>query len=278
MSGTSFDLAEIGTYTGQDVRLYRFSRGDAVWRYNTGDRDVDYAGQTYRCTSISDDGLKQKSEAVTDDFVVTLSSSLSIVQMFRGTPPSDPIKLVVRQLQYGDTVAPIMWVGYVASVKYKDEVVSEVVCNTQTAFLNKKGLRLGWTRGCPYALYDGDCGVDKCDWAEPVVIINLTSNGFTHVQFGQQNPNVWPGRFANGFVEWRPVAEYFERRAILTDDGNGNVTIIGQTDGMVEGMAAVMYPGCQRDPAACRRFNNIGRYGGFGMMSGKSPFDGRLIF
>jgi uncharacterized phage protein (TIGR02218 family) len=283
MSGSSFDLAEIGTYTGEDARLYRFQRGDASWFFNTSDRDIVWDGATWLTTAIADDGLKQKSEAVTDDFTITVPSGLTIVQMFRGTPPSDPIKVTVRQIQYGDTVAPIMWVGYISSVRYHDEVSSDIIANTQTAFLNRKGLRLSWTRGCPYALYDPDCGVDKCQWAEPVLVTLIGGNSFHWVRNGQVNPAVWAGRFTNGFVEWRPSVKYFERRAILLDSGdvtqdNGNVLIIGQTDGMVEGMEAVMYPGCTRDPAGCHRFNNISRYGGFGFMSGKSPFDGSPIF
>jgi hypothetical protein len=286
MSGSSYDLAEIGTYTGQDVRLYRFQRDQAFWFYNTGDRDIDWSGATWLTTSISDDGLKQKSEAVTDDFTITVPSGMTIVQMFRGTPPSDPIKVTVRQLQYGDTMAPIIWVGYVSSVRYRDEVTSDIVANTQTAYLNKKGLRLSWTRGCPYALYDRDCGVDRNQWAEYVALTNLHGNGFHWRHLGGHpiNPSIWPGRLTNGYVEWSPFHNYFERRAILVDlnstplVNNGDVLIIGQTDGMIEGMHAVMYPGCTRDPAGCKRFNNISNYGGFGFMSGKSPFDGSRIF
>lgn len=284
MSGSAFDLAEIGTYTGQDVRLYEFKRGGAYWHFNTGDRDIEWGGVAWLSTAISDDGLKQKSEAVTDDFTITVPSSMGIVQMFRGTPPSDPIKLTVRQIQYGDVVAPIMWVGYVSSVRFRDQVTSDIIANTQTAYLNRKGLRLSWTRNCPYALYDPDCGVDLCDWAEPVVLTGIIGNGFSWYHTGQVNPGIWAGRLRNGFVEWRPTEAYFERRAILVDlDSDpartyGSVLIIGQTDGMVEGMSAVLYPGCTRDPAGCHRFNNISRYGGFGFMSGKSPFDGLPVF
>jgi uncharacterized phage protein (TIGR02218 family) len=284
MSGSSYDLAEIGTYTGQEVRLYRFQRGGASWFFNTGDRNVVWDGATWLATSIQDDGLKQKGEATSDDFIITVPSGLTIVQMFRGTPPSDPIKVTVRQLQYGDDVAPLVWVGYVASVKYHDEVTSDIVANTQTAYLNKKGLRLSWTRGCPYALYDRDCGVDHCDWAEPVQLTGIHGNGFHWQHIGYFNPKIWNGRFTNGYVEWRPSANYFERRAILVDlnsntgTDNGDVLIIGQTDGMVENMDAVLYPGCTRDPAGCKRFNNLPRNGGFGFMSGKSPFDGARIF
>jgi len=284
MSGSSYDLAEIGTYTGQDVRLYSFQRGESFWYFNTGDRNVVWNGVSWLTTSIQDDGLKQKSDAVTDDFTMTVPSGLTIVQMFRGTPPSDPIKVMVRQLQYGDTVAPLVWVGYVSSVKYHDEVTSDIVANTQTAYLNKKGLRLSWTRGCPYALYDPDCGVDPCDWAEPITITGIHGNGFHWQHTGHVNTGIWAGRLTNGFVEWRPVAQYYERRAILSDLNSdpatpeGDVLIIGQTDGMVEGMQAVMYPGCTRDPAGCKRFSNLPRYGGFAFMSGKSPFGGSRIF
>ena len=278
MSGTSFDLAEIGTYTGRAVRLYQFQLGDAVWNYATGDRPIHYASTIWNPVQIMDDGLKQKSEATTDDFIVTVQSSSAVVQLFRGTPPSQPIKLTVREIQFGDTVAPIVWVGYVSSVRYRDQSASEIVCNTQTAFLNRKGLRLGWSRACPYALYDFDCGISRSSFAEGATVTRLFGAGFEYT-LDDPNTGKKPGRFQNGYLEW-PVSEgqYFARRAILVDNQTDCI-VIGQVDGMTEGMHITMYPGCQRNPEDCTNvFDNMSNFGGFPMMPGRSPFDGNPVF
>jgi uncharacterized phage protein (TIGR02218 family) len=277
MSGSSFDLAEIGTYTGRAVRLYQFQLGDAVWNYATGDRPIHYGNAIWNPVQIMDEGLKQKSEATTDDFTVTIQSSSAVVQLFRGTPPSQPIKLTVREVQFGDTLAPIVWVGYVSSVKYRDQASSDIMCNTQTAFLNRKGLRLGWSRACPYALYDFDCGVSRAAFAEQATVTRLFGGGFAY-SLVVDNPDKKRGRFQNGYIEWTVENQYAQRRAILVD----NVTdciVIGQVDGMTEGMNITMYPGCQRNPEDCTDvFDNMSNYGGFPMMPGRSPFDGNPVF
>lgn len=278
MSGTSYDLAEIGTYTGEDVRLYRFQIGTGIWYYNNGDRDIEWNGVTWSQLEISDDGMKQKGEAVTDDFTITADASIAIVQMFRGTPPSQPIQVTLFQLQFGDVVAPIMWVGYISSVRYKDEASADIICNTQTAFLNRKGLRLSWTRACPHALYDQDCGVVAANYAETAIVTDLFGNGFGYTPDGPPDPGkLGGGRFQNGYIEWSPDGTYTQRRAIQVDNQTSAI-IIGLTDGMTVGMVITMYPGCARTPPACIAFNNLPNYGGFPMMPGRSPFDGFSVF
>ena len=277
MSGTTYDLAEIGTYTGRDVRLYRFQLGEAKWFYNSGDRDLDWNGVTWFSVPVSDDGLKQKGEATTDDFTVTMPSTTAVVALFRSTPPSQPIKVTLRQLQFGDVVAPIMWVGYVSSVRYRDPASSDIICNTQTAFLNRKGLRLSWTRGCPYVLYDDDCGVVKEAWAEAATITRLFGNGFDYALVSDPSPARWEFRFRNGFIEWSPNTLFTSRRAIISDT-NSTCLIIGQTDDMTVGMSVTMFPGCTRTPQGCKDFDNVPNYGGFQTMPGKSPFNGNPVF
>lgn len=277
MSGSSFDIQEIGTYSGRAIRLYLFQLGDAVWRYATGDRAALYDGVLWNPVQIMDEGLKQKSEATTDDFIVTIDSTSAVVQLFRGTPPSLPIKLTVRELQFGDSTAPIMWVGYVSSVRFRDQVSSDIVCNTQTAFLNRKGLRLSWSRQCPYALYDLDCGVSRAAFAEGATVTRLFGAGFEYV-LDDPNTGKKEHRFQNGYIEWMVDNQYVQRRAILVD----NITdciVLGQVDGMTEGMRITMYPGCQRNPEDCTDvFDNMSNYGGFPMMPGRSPFDGNPVF
>jgi len=282
MSGSSYDLREISTNDGEDVRLYTFKRGDAFWRYASGDRDVSYAGDIYSAIAILDDGFKQKGQAVTDDFTITVPSSIAIPRMFVGTPPSQPIKVQVRLLQYGDNFAPLVWTGFISSVKYRDPVTSDIVCNTQTFFLNRRGLRLAWTRGCTHNVYGPGCGLGAGDWAEPATITALYGNAFGYALDAQPSPARWDNRFAAGFIEWNPDPAYVERRGIQQDDGSTCI-LLGAADGLTVGMAVRLLPGCTLVPSSCRHFGdpgigNISRYGGFGMLPGKSPFDGNPVF
>ena len=296
----SYDFNERGDYSGQDVRLYKFIIGDVppgfgqkpsgglsmqvVWTYTNNDRDVTWGGLTYKAVGITDDGLKQKGDATTDDFTITVPSSIPLILAFRGTPPSLPIRAELRQLQMGATSAadaPLMWVGYVSSVKYKDEIVSSVLCNTQAATLNRKGLRLAWERQCPHALYDNQCRVNPVEWGVQATISVLSHNWFGFIlPFGEISAgghDVTLDRFQNGYIEWVTGLGYTDRRAILTPYQGGFV-LIGQTDGLDIGTNIRMYPGCARTPFDCKKFNNIANYGGFPFLPGRSPYDGDPVF
>lgn len=271
----SYTLAETSTSSGHKVRLYQFTRAGAAWRYSSGDTNLVWGGVTWLSLSIQDDGLRQKGEAVTDDFIMTVPSAIPIVQMFKGSPPSQPIRVCVREKQFDGADAPIVWIGYVSSVKNKSAVASDIVANTQTAFLNRRGLRLAWSRACPHSLYDTGCKVDKTLWAEPATVSGLTGNGFGYTLL--TDPGRWSARFTDGFVEWGVDGLYWERRAI-EKDFDTSCLVIGTTDGMSNGMAVNLYPGCQRIPSACQLFNNISNYGGFPFLPGRSPFDGQPVF
>ena len=305
----TYDFNERGDYSAQDVRLYRFTigtvkpgyltkpddpqSGQKQWAYTGNDRDVTWNGTTYTALGISDDGLKQKGDATSDDFVITVPSSIPLVQMFRGTPPSLPVKAELRMLQMGGVGgadAPLAWFGYVSSVKYKDEIASSVLCNTQAATLNRKGLRLAWERQCPHALYDNQCRVNKVEWGIQATITELSNNWFAMIlPFAAQTADggfagisagghdVTLDRFLNGFVEWTTNLGYTERRAILTPYQGGFV-LLGLTDGLAIGTNIRMYPGCARTPFDCKKFDNIENYGGFAFLPGKSPFDGDPVW
>lgn len=272
----AFDDLERSPYSGSDARLYLFRLQDKYWRFNNSDQDIVYAGQTYVHFPISDDGLKQKSEVIADVFSINISSSSTLVTLFNGTPPSQPIRVEMRQIQDGDTEAPLMWVGYISGVKFKDEVTSTLTCNTQTGYLNRQGVRLAYTRQCPHALYDQECQLNKDDWAEVIAIRDVGGNGF-NFDVVTPGPQTYNGRFTNGFIEWKPDPLYTERRAILVHVDQ-QIILLNQTDGLTEGMEVRAFPGCQRVPANCHLFNNIDNYGGFPFMPGKSPYDGDPVF
>lgn len=281
----SFDGAEISTQDSSDIRLYEFILGGAIWRYCTGEREVKVGNIIYPPAPISDAGLKQKGTAVTDDFIVTMPTIYPIPQLFRGTVPSQTIRLVVRQTQIETPDdAPVMWLGYVSSVKIKDEVISDVLCNSQTAFLRRKGLRTRYTRECPHALYDSECSVDKTLWAEPVTVGALTGVSFNYDYVNAPLSAARNGRFINGFIEWEPTFKgnpvgYTERRGILAhDEATRAILLLGQTDGLSPGLVVTLYPGCQRNPGNCQLFHNIPNYGGYAFMPGVSPFDGNPVF
>ena len=289
-----YGFSEISTTAARDVWLYLFQRDSAIWCYTSADRDIlidvgDGNGQQrYHALAISDGGVKQSGEATADDVTITAPSEIPVVQMFRGTPPSGNVGVVIRRLQFGDTDAPITWAGYVSSVKYKDGVASEIVCNTEVASVARKGLRKSWERGCNHALYDDGCGLNPADWSTKAIIDTLDGDTLT-LTLVTVPPPFWYSEvtspFANGYVEWNPDPGYTERRGIQThtkaaSPGNGDTCyMLNQTDGLAVGQSVTVVSGCQRVPSNCLvPFNNIASYGGFAFLPGKSPFDGDPVF
>lgn len=282
----TYDSREISATDGASIRLYEFVIGTQTWRWCNGDRDGTYGGKFYTAAPISDGGLKQKGTAITDDFIVTMPSYFGVPALFRATPPSEPIRFTMRQAQQAEpTEALIMWLGYVSSCKYKDDIVSEVLCNTQTAYLNRRGLRLAYSRECPHALYDDDCRVDKALWAEPIKVTATNGIAVVYEYLAPPRSDNRVGRFTNGFIEWQVITpgggKFMQRRSIHSHEifqGVNAFQLLGQTDGIVIGMTLVAYPGCQRNTPNCKLFDNIANYGGFPFLPGKSPFDGEPIF
>lgn len=274
----TFNTYEVSNQDGKPVQLYRFSRGSLSWCYTNADREIifpsgpDDADETYEPVAVSDSGVAQGDN---ENIKITLPSSSEIVQMFRGTAPSDEIAVTIRGLHFGDTDAAILWVGSVADVGRPDDVSGVVGCNNLNPSFKRGGLRLPWSKGCPHFLYDGECRVDK-ELHKVTTTLLAIVNGITIT------PTSLGGRavekYAGGFLAWEIGDGVFERRYIQSGE-NTELTVFGATDGMEEGMEIFLFPGCRHTIAACEEdFENHLNYGGHNHKVDKSPFDGDPVF
>jgi hypothetical protein len=141
------------------------------------------------------------------------------------------------------------------------------------AGLAQSGLRIAYSRQCPYALYDTHtCKAAKAPVAATVTA--LTANTVQASSFLGFADHV----LAGGMLTWRVVGTVFEQRAIL-DNVGGVVTLLSSTFGMEIGMSVNTLIGCPRTRAGCNSLHdNLANYGGFAHMPGKSPFDGTPVF
>lgn len=270
----TFDHLERSNYDGVPTTLYEFAIGDtARWRYATGTEDVNLNGVIYNAVAASDSGIIQSGDVQNDDFTIKLPSDASFAALFRGTPPSQPIFVTVRNINRSDPEAPVVWAGTVKNGRRSSLVEFEVVCKTLTASLNRLGVRLSWGRGCPHALYDRNCRVNKADYAVSVQISEVDGAGFT-APVGSLGSDYLSG----GFLEFLPTHGVMDTRAIESHVGS-RVNLLSASDGLVDGMWVTVYPGCDRVTSTCKlKFNNLSNYGGFAHMPTKSPFDGDPVF
>lgn len=272
----SFSDAEISTQDGRPIALYLLEWGETEWLYTSADREIEYpagSGRIYLPRAVSDSGMVQGGSAA-NDFTLDCPANLPIVDLFKGTPPSESIWLTVRRQHIGEADAPIYWNGNVVNVKRLDLASAQVIGKPLTASFKRTGLRLCWTRECPHFLYDAGCKVNPEAYRTNATILSLTGTTVTLDGVGGHAD----GYFSGGFVSWEINEDgTIERRMIERQTGVA-LTIFGITDGMEVGDELALYPGCDRTPTTCNsKFANRANYGGFDFMPGESPF-GTIIF
>ena len=270
----TFDSLERSNYDAIKTVLYEFALGaTARWRFASGTQNVTLLGNSYRALPISDSGIVQSGDTQNDDFTVTMPADTNFAQLFTGTPPSEPILLTVREINRGDDEAPVVWAGIVKNGKRTSLTTFDVICKTLTASLNRMGVRLAWGRGCPHALYDRACRVNKDDFATAAQIVTLGGAGFT-AAIGA----LGDGYLSGGFVTFNRMAGVLDTRAIESHIGT-RVNLLGASDGLAVGMWVTLYPGCDRVTSTCEaKFNNLSNYGGFPHLPTKNPFDNDPVF
>lgn len=270
----SYNDLETSNYSGEPVYLYEFRLNDRYWRYTSSAQRLSALGTIWEAVAISDDGVKQTGETQVDALNITLPTESAVVGLFIGTPPINRIRVMIRHLHYGDTDAAVAYVGEVYQCNSASPVQSVLTCNTLSAAMERNGLRLAWSRGCPYAVYDVSCKVNKENFRFDGVIASVGGSSIV-VNGAAAYGDDW---FTGGFIEWIDPQRGTERRAIETHTGN-TLNIFGVVSGLAGGMVIKVYPGCPRTSAACQsRFNNLDNYGGIISMPDRSPFDGNPVF
>jgi uncharacterized phage protein (TIGR02218 family) len=270
----AYNDLESSNYNGEPIYLYEFRLNDQYWRYTSAAVSVSMLGFSWQPMGVSDDGVKQTGDTSVDALNLTMPISSDIVGLFIGTPPINPIYITLRRCHFGDTSAAVCYVGEVMQCNENTPVSATLTCNTLSASLERNGLRLSYSRACPYALYDSCCKADKEAFRFDGTIQSVGGSEIIVpgvAVFGDK----W---FAGGYIEWVDPKRGTERRAIELHTGN-TLTIFGTVSGLAGGLVLKIYPGCPRTSAAClTKFNNLANYGGIPSMPDRSPFDGNPVF
>jgi uncharacterized phage protein (TIGR02218 family) len=184
--------------------------------------------------------------------------------------------LTVRRRHAGEADAPIAFKGTVGNVKRKDLAESDIVARPLTASFKRAGLRLTWSRGCPHALYDNGCKVKRDLFKVPAVVTVKTGTTITVNTVGA----LAQGWFDGGYLDWVANADgSLDRRGIERSLSATQFLLLGTSDRIEVGTAVNLYPGCDLTAEMCdSKFDNLANHGGFGFMTGKSPFDGSPVF
>lgn len=275
---------DLSNYDGAPITLYEFKRVStptlsgipvtSFWRYCSADRDIVIDAKTFRSIPVLDDGVRQSGDAVADQLTISMPKTAEVPLMFVGSPPSDPINAAIFRAHDGEIDFFSAWVGLVGGVTRRDEITAEILCNTVSATLDRKGLRLAWTRNCPLDLYGHECRADPTLFYRAGTVLAAGGNLIVADEYA----TVPDGRFIGGFVEWIDGLGHADRRGIVAHAGN-TIRVLGQVDGLLSGDTTYAFFGCPHNRDGCNAiFNNLPNYGGHASMPDNSPFSGDLIF
>lgn len=183
--------------------------------------------------------------------------------------PSAPINVTVFGRHYGVDDYLVIWSGEVRSVSWPALDRCSLICSPFSQRMESEGLRLGWERNCPYALYSSRCGVNRDLYQVLASVAAMDGAQINHPAFATYAE----GYFRAGFVEWAISSSgEWNRRAIEAHSGD-TLTLLGGTDGLSVGRSVRVYPGCAQTTDACQAFANLPNYGGIPHLAGESPFD-----
>jgi hypothetical protein len=280
----TFSAFETSLEDGRPIEFYTFTLGSAVWRYTTAQTDLTVAGNVYTAAVIASPSITQTGEPSTDALNLECPVWIAPAQLFMTSPPTAPIQVIISYKHVGDDEVVIGYTGEITQVNFPMPGRSVITCESLGSSLSREGLRLGWQRSCPYALYDPvTCKVNKASWKTDFVTLGIS--GFTiYVELAVVRAD---GYFNGGFLEWNHPVRGLEYVAIDTHTAiasppagqpNAVFVLIAAPGELFEGAPGMVYPGCDFTPTSCQAFSNYDNYGGAPDMPGRSPFDGTPVF
>jgi uncharacterized phage protein (TIGR02218 family) len=271
----TYNTYELSNDDGQPARGYEFALGSTKWRYWSGPLDLSLGGERWTAAPISDDGVKLTGDANTDMLTIMAPDWIGPAKMFIGTPPSGVVAVTVFGFHAGEPEMVVEYVGEVMQVDWPDPGTAKLNCESLFASMSRDGLRYGWQRSCPFALYDPrTCKADKTLYEVPAIILTAVNGVITADAFATKVD----GYFNGGMLTWMHPVRGVEFRSIEEHAGT-QVKMFGTSEGLYYGLPVKAYPGCFRTIAHCNgRFNNLPNYGGFPDLPGRSPFDGKPVF
>lgn len=270
---------------GRPISFYEFTMGSVVWRYTTAEEVITAGSQQWEPAAISDNGVRQTGEISNDGVSIDAPAWIGPSHLFMSAAPSRDVRIRIldKHVQSPDLV--VRYSGVISQVNFPAPGRCTIACDTLASTMEREGLRLGWQRSCPYALYDQvTCKVDKSLWYADFFVTQVVDNSAT-VLF-TAGPILVAARATayldNGFVEWTHPLRGVELLALDThtfvSGDTHTFAFLSDVGELSPGSTGRVYRGCSFTPESCQSFNNYDNYGGVPGLPSKSPFDGNPTF
>lgn len=258
----TYDARELSMQSGEPIEMYHFTIGSTEHHFTSAKSAITYDGNTYQPALIKRGSIDFTTEKGRNNLKLQTARDFAIADLFRVSPPSDVILLVVHRVHYGDSSGAVIWSGRVLNCEWSGSTAS-LNCEPVSSSLQRVGLRRLYQRQCPHVLYDSHtCKATKTPISATLSAVNgvlLTSSSFV-------------SGLAGGYLEFGS-----EKRFISQQNGN-EITITNLLTSLVVGSIVTVYLGCDHTINTCHnKFNNADNYGGMPHIPTKNPFTGAIF-
>lgn len=276
---TSYSEFEKSFELGMPVELYDISYSGNTWHFTTNVEPVTIGTVTYKPIPIERGETEQNSDAKKANIEIKISTDTELADIFKITPPSDPVTITVRQyhamagVSYADLQTAVIWKGRIINVSWEDR---KMVLTSESVFssLLRVGNTRKYSRQCTHTLYGNGCTLDREKFSVKAVALKLVG---TTINIPHGKEANW---FAGGYLTYRNAQTgSTERRAIISST-KVTVTVAAFPLGVQEGVTEMtLYAGCNHTINQCdKKFNNNENYGGQPYIPIHKPFGGSSIY
>lgn len=243
------------------------------YRWANGTKLVLWGGFTWTPTLIDRSAIALSAGVTGDAFTINVGRDNPVANVFRLTPPDHAVTLTLYQ--ESDVFYEQFWEGEVSKVSF-DTSTARLTC-TDSLSTSDRTIPIGrYSRGCRWALYSPQCGVDPQNYTHLVKVESLTP-GLRLVVVRVQI-DLGGGWAKGGYLkfdgEQRFVVESTGGHAVSPGVYEHHLTLDRWMPALVESAAVELVAGCGHNTTDCaNKFNNIFRYGGFPLTPQRNPFE-----
>jgi uncharacterized phage protein (TIGR02218 family) len=229
---------------------------------------------TYTQAAIKAGNIRQSGDLVRNDLKLTVPWDFPIAELWRLSPPSTTMAVILKEVHAGDGEIVQSWTGHVSNVSWPSPAEAELMLSPGVVAMRSTGLRMAYQRSCPHVTFGAACGVDKVLFRAAGTVLANAGVTVQAAVFALQADGYYNG----GFIEWTDADGITTHRFITAHVGN-TVTLMTPAVLLAVNDAFDAFPGDDHTLATCAgKFNNAPNYGGIPYFTQRNPFDGNPVY
>ena len=243
------------------VNLYEVTVGTNVWRYTSGEFDVQTATEVWKAIPLKRKELTY--DLKTTNLTMTVSADTPPFDTYKYNVPIVPINVVV----YDYPSMGVKFTGTVVGISYnvKTNVASVKLGSTDTIG-NSTCPNRTYGQMCSFDLFDEMCAVPVSSFT-----VTLPTNELTWSQGDVVSHPVLGGYPADSFRNGYVLFDTGESQFVVEHNGD-TLKLLGTIFTRDDATTMQVTYGCNKSITDCEnKFNNLPNFGGFPFVPTKNP-------